>query len=79
MGCSFERRKRHAITNDFQKILNESNRKSNKIWEYKGSELYNRSMKSWLPDNDVEVYSKHNEVQSVVAERFIRTFKEQYI
>ena len=69
--------KNMAITNDFQKILDESNRKPNKIWEYKGSELCNRSMKSWLEDNDVEVYSKHNEVESVVAERFIATFKEQ--
>ena len=33
------------ITNAFQKILNESNRKLNKIWLDKGSEFYNRSMK----------------------------------
>ena len=37
-----------TITNAFQKILDESNRKLNKIWEDKGSEFYNRSMKSWL-------------------------------
>ena len=35
-----------TITNDFQKILNESNRKPNKIWVDKGSAFYNRSMKS---------------------------------
>ena len=35
-----------SITNDFQKILNESNRKPNKIWVDKGSAFYNRSMKS---------------------------------
>ena len=29
-------------------------------------------MKSWLQDNDTEMYSKHNEGKSVVAERFIR-------
>ena len=34
-----------TITNAFRKILDESNRKPNKIWEYKGSELYKRSMK----------------------------------
>ena len=34
-----------TITNAFQKNLNESNRKSNKIWVNKGSEFYNRSMK----------------------------------
>ena len=37
-----------TITNPFQKILDESNRKPNKIWVDKGSEFYNRSMKSWL-------------------------------
>ena len=34
------------ITNVFQKILDESNRKPNKIWVDKGNKLYNRSMKS---------------------------------
>ena len=37
-----------TITNAFQKILNESNRKPNKILVDKDSEFYNRSMKSWL-------------------------------
>ena len=37
-----------TITNDFQNILNESNRKPNKIWVEKGSEFYYRSIKSWL-------------------------------
>ena len=35
------------ITNAFQKILDESKRKPNKIWVDKGREFYNRSMKSW--------------------------------
>ena len=35
-----------SIVNAFQSILNKSNRKSNKIWVDKGSEFYNRSMKS---------------------------------
>ena len=34
------------IVNAFRNILNKSNRKSNKIWVDKGSEFYNRSMKS---------------------------------
>ena len=49
-----------TITNDFQKILDESNCKPNKIWMDKGSEFYNRSMKSFLKNNDVEMYSKDN-------------------
>ena len=37
-----------TITNAFQKMLNESNRKPNKIWVDKGSEIYSRSTKSLL-------------------------------
>ena len=37
-----------TTTNDFQKTLDESNRKPNKIWVDIGSRFYNRSMKSWL-------------------------------
>ena len=64
-----------TITNAFQKILDESNRKPNKIWVDKGSEICNRSMKSFLQNNDIEMYSTHNEEKSVVAKRFIRTLK----
>ena len=38
-------KKRITITNAFQKILNESKRKPDEMWESKGSEFYNRSMK----------------------------------
>ena len=61
------------ITNAFQKI-NESGRKPNKIWIDKCSEFYNRSMKLWLQDNDIELHSTHNEVKS---ERFTRTLKNK--
>ena len=44
---------------------------------YKGSEFYNRSMKLWLQKNDIEMYSKHNEVKSVVTERLIITLKNK--
>ena len=33
-------------------------------------------MKSWLEKNGIEMYSTHNERQSVVAERFITTLKK---
>ena len=29
-------------------------------------------MKSWLQDNDIGIYSTHNEGESVITERFIR-------
>ena len=61
------------IINAFQKILEESNRKPNKIWFDKGSEFYNRSMKSWLEKNDIEMFSTNNEGNFVVAEKLITT------
>ena len=61
----------------FKKILDDSKRKPNKIWVDKGSEFYNRSMKSWLQENDITIYSSHNEGKFVVAERFIRTLKNK--
>ena len=64
-----------SIVNAFQKILKESNRKLNKIWVDKSSDFHNNSFKKWLKDNDIEMYSIHNEGTSVAAERFIRTLK----
>ena len=46
-----------SILNAFQKILNDSVRKPNKISIDKGSEFYNNSFKKWLKDNDIEMYS----------------------
>ena len=66
-----------AITNAFQNILKESNLKPSQICINKGSEFYNRSMKSWLEKNDIEMRSTHNEGKSIVAERFIRTLKNK--
>ena len=56
-------------------MLDDSNRKLNKIWVDKGSDFYNSSFKKWLKDNYIEMYSIHNEGKSVVAEEFIRTLK----
>ena len=66
-----------TITNAFQKILRECNYKLNKIWVDKCSKFYNRSMKSWLEKNAIEMYSTHNEGKSAIAERFIRTLKNK--
>ena len=46
-----------AITNAFQKFLDESGRKLNKIWIDNGSEFYNRSMKPRLEKNGIEMNS----------------------
>ena len=66
-----------SIVKAFQSILKQSNRKPNKIWVDKGSELYNAYFKKWLRDNNIVMYSAHNEGKSVVAERFIRTLKSK--
>ena len=34
-------------------------------------------MKSCLQDNNIEMYSTHNEGKPIVAERFIRTLKNR--
>ena len=43
----------------------------------KGCEVYNRSMKSWLPDNDVEIYLIQNKGESIVSERLVRILKKK--
>ena len=48
-----------SIINAFQKF--ESGHKPNKIWVDKCSEFYNRSVESYLQDNDIEIYSTHHE------------------
>ena len=66
-----------SIVTAFQNILKQSNRKPNKIWVDKGSEFYNASLKKWLQDNNIVMYSTNNEGKSVVAEKFIRTLKSK--
>ena len=66
-----------SIVNVFQRILDSSKRKPNKIWVDQGSEFYNNHFKFFLKDNDISMYSTYNEGKSVVAERFIRTLKNK--
>ena len=53
--------------------MKESNLKPSKLWVDKGSKFYNRSVKQFLQNNNIEMYSTHNEGKSVVDERFIKT------
>ena len=66
-----------SIFTAFQIILKQPNIKPNKIWVDKGSEFYNASFKKLLQDNDIVMYSTHNEGNSVVVERFIRSLKSK--
>ena len=56
-----------SIVDAFQKILDKSALKPNKISIDKGSEFYNNSFEKWLIDNDIEMYSILNKGKSVVA------------
>ena len=53
-------KKRITIINVFQKKLDRSKRKPNKIWVDQGHEFYNRLMKSFFLNNDTEMYLKHD-------------------
>ena len=66
-----------SIINAFQKILNNSKRKPNKIWVDQGSKFYNNVFKKWLKEKEINMYSTFNEGKSVVAERFIKTLKNK--
>ena len=60
----------------FAKIISEE-RKPNEIWVDQGSEFYNNFFTDFLKINNIEMYSTYNEGKSVVAERFIRTIKNE--
>ena len=64
-----------TVLNAFIEIVNESNRKPNKLWVDEGREIYNKLMQEWLDNNDILMYSRHNEGKLVIAENFITTLK----
>ena len=66
-----------TIVNAFQKVLDSSNRKPNKIWVDQWGEFYNKLFKRFLKNNKIEMYSIYNEGKSIVAERFIKTLKNK--
>ena len=61
-----------TMTNTFPRFSEEYGHEPNNIWVEKGNEFYNRSMKSWLQDIDIETYSTNNAGKSVFAESFVR-------
>ena len=70
-------KKRETIVEGFQIVLNSSGRKPNKIWVDHGKKIYNYKFRSFLKENDIEMYSTFNEGKSVVAERFIKALKNE--
>ena len=68
-------KKSKTVLNIFIEIVDESNRKPNKLWVDQRREFYNNLMQEWLDNNDILMYSTHNEGKSVIAERFMKTLK----
>ena len=68
-------RKGKTVLNAFMEIVNESNRKPNKLWVDQGREFYNKLMQEWFGNNNILMYSTYNECQLVITERFIKTLK----
>ena len=50
-----------TIANAFQKNLDNSKRKPNKIWVDQGRAFYSNFFKKWLKDNNTKMYSTYNE------------------
>ena len=55
-----KKKKGITITSGFQKILDQPNGKTNKIWVKKGSDFSNRSYKSWRGKTNIEMCSTNN-------------------
>ena len=72
-------KKGKTVLNAFIEIVNESNQKPNKLSVDQGREFYNKLMQEWLDNNDILMYSTHNEGKSVIVERFIKTLKTKII
>ena len=68
-----------VITNAFQKVLKESNGKQNKICVEKGSEFYNRSMKSGLEKKSIEMYSRNKKGGLLLLKDLLEPSKIKFI
>ena len=49
-----------TVLNAFIEIVNESNRKSDKVWIDQGKLFHNKLLQEWLDNNDTLKYSTHN-------------------
>ena len=65
-------KKGKTVVNAFIEIVKKFNCKPNKLCIDQEREFYNRRMQGWL-DNNVLMYSTHNEGKSIITERFIKT------
>ena len=66
-----------AVRDAFRDIVQTSGRKARRLWVDEGKEFYNRTLKTWVSDNRIDLYRTHNEGKAVVVERFNRTLKSR--
>ena len=68
-------KKCEIVLNVFIEIVDESSRKPNNLRVDQGRKFFNKLMQEWLDNKDFLMYSTHNEGESVIAERCIKTLK----
>lgn len=61
----------------FQTIFSTSNRKPKRIWSDHESAIYSNEFQNFCIDNNIILYSTQSELKAIIAERFIRTFKNK--
>ena len=55
-----------SVKNAFQDIMSDGT-KPNKLWTDKGTEFYNKVLQTFLKENDIELYSTHNEPKAMIG------------
>ena len=59
-------KKGETVLNDFIEVINESNRKPNKLWVNQGREFYNKLVQELLDNNNIFMYSIHKSLFTFV-------------
>ena len=62
------------MTDAFNKIISEGRSPQN-LWVDEGKEFYNKTFRSMLDKNNINMYHTLNEGKAVVNERFYRSLK----
>ena len=69
--------KKGKTVNAFIEIVNESNRKPNKLWTDQEREICSKLAQGCLENNDILMYFTPNKGKSVITESFIKTLKDK--
>ena len=72
-------KRRISIVNAFQKILDGSNRKPNKIWLHQGGEFYDKVFKRYLEINNIEMHSACNEGDLLLLKDLLELWKTRFL